>query len=79
MRSIRWRAMRKYVGFGRLYGIVRDIFIVPETVVPDSMEGRLILISSGFVSFVKYFWILSDARFLLIFLWRPSNLISDIM
>ena len=32
--------MRKYVGFGRLYGIVRDIFIVPETVVPDSMEGR---------------------------------------
>ena len=46
---------------------------------PDSMEGRLILISSGFVSFVKYFWILSDASFLLIFLWRPSNLISDIM
>ena len=24
--------MRKYVGFGRLYGIVRDIFNVPETV-----------------------------------------------
>ena len=71
--------MRKYVGFGRLYGIVRDIFNVPETVVPDSMEGRLILISSGFVLFVKYFWTLSDARFLLIFLWRPSNLISDIM
>ena len=51
--------------------IVRDISNVPETVVPDSTEGAMFLISSGFVSFVKYFGTLSDAGFLLIFFWRP--------
>ena len=42
-------------GFGRLCGIVREIFMVPEIVVPDSIDGMLILMSSGFVSSSIYF------------------------
>ena len=41
MRSVLWSASRKYDGLGRLYGMIREICIVPATVVPDSIDGKL--------------------------------------
>lgn len=35
--------------------MVREMFMVPEIVVPDSIDGKLILMSSGFVTSSKYF------------------------
>ena len=41
MRSILWSASLKYDGLGRLYGMILEICIVPATVVPDNMDGKL--------------------------------------
>ena len=73
------RASQKEIGFGRLCDIVHGICMAPEIVVPERIGGKLILMSSGIVTSFIYVWTLSDARFLLIFLWRPSNLIPVII
>jgi len=39
VRSMRCSASLKYVGLGRLYGIILEICMVPATVVPDSIDG----------------------------------------
>lgn len=74
-RNMRCRASWKKIGFGRLCGIVSEIFMVPEDImVPERIESELILMSSGFVTSFIYFWTFSGPRFLLI-----SNLILVIM